>query len=131
MPGVQPQIHRFAAAADEDAKRTEEDMTKKLKARKRVTTCAQREALAPKFTLEEAFDHDVSDYVGDPVKGTLAVAYLLESISSTGNDKIDGPIAQGFACVLRHYAHHVGVYLRPKAADANFLELASAKGGDE
>jgi len=76
---------------------------------------------APKFTLEEAFDYDQSEYKTDAVKGVLAVAYLLESVSSLGNDEIDGRIAQGLAITLRYYAKNMNSYLAP-AEDVKDLE---------
>lgn len=75
---------------------------------------AQREKLAPKFTIQDAFDYDANDCVMDAIKGTLSVAYLLESLSEFGNEDLDGQIAQGFACALRRYAAHIGAYLKPK-----------------
>ena len=80
-----------------------------------TTRTIRRKELAPKFTIEEAFDYDEKDCVADAVKGTLAVAYLLDSISLTGMNDIDGRIAQGLAYALRHYAGDVGKYLKPIA----------------
>jgi len=75
----------------------------------------------PKFTLEEAFDYEPHDSVGDVTKGTLAVAYLLDSVSNFGNDPIEGQLAQGLAFALRHYAKDVRDLLAPRAP-YNFVE---------
>ena len=77
----------------------------------------KRQKPAPKFTLEEAFDYDPGEYLADLVKGILAVAHLLESVSNSGNDPIDGQVAQGLALALRHYGKDAQAYLKQKAED--------------
>jgi hypothetical protein len=128
---VQPQFTASPAAADEDGEAQEDVMEKKPKTDRKhdrfaeTTRATRRKKLAPKFmkgleifrqaTIEDAFYYDDADNVDDVMKGTLAVAYLLESASCVGCEKVDGRIAQGLAYALRYYASNVGKYLKPIA----------------
>jgi hypothetical protein len=75
----------------------------------------KREELAPKFTLDDVFECDEGDVKGNAIKGVLAVAYLLDSIACTGTKPVDGSVAQGLSCALKHYADNIESYLKPKA----------------
>ena len=74
------------------------------------------EELKPKMTLEDAFEYDPADSVGDVVRGTLSVSYLLHSLADR-HDPVDGFILQGLAYVLDSYAEDARFYLKKKAAD--------------
>ncbi len=62
--------------------------------------------------------YEPGDTVADVVNGIGAVAYLVESLSDAGNDKIDGIVAYGLSVALRHYAACADRYLTAKAPKA-------------
>jgi hypothetical protein len=112
-PRTKSAIHPDVTATPEIELRILEDEL----ARTEEAIRRKREEMTPKFTLDEVFEYDPGDVEGDAMTGVLAVSYLLDSLSSVGNDPIDGVIAQGLAQVLKHYAGDICKYLKPAAPD--------------
>ena len=69
--------------------------------------------LEEKFTLDEAYDYGPGDRKGASLKGLMAVAYPLDSITDVGNEDLEGQIASGLAYVLRHFAGEVNDLVNP------------------
>lgn len=81
-------------------------------------------------SIEPALRYDSEDIVGDVVRGNLAIAYLLESVSQNGFHPIDQTIALGLAEASRHYAEVTSHYLVGKAAARSAVHEASKTGRD-
>jgi hypothetical protein len=85
VPASRRTGHPFAASSSEElSQKIELELLERELSRTEKALRAEREKLEPKMTLEDAFDFDPSEYLADVVKGTLAVSYLLDSLSQIG-----------------------------------------------
>ena len=128
-PGIAPAAGTATPPSASHSTKTDVPITEELELRileTRRELRAMKEKLAPKFTLQDAFECNPSDIVGEAIKGLLSVGFLLESLSVIGNEEIDGRIAQGLGLAVQHYAYYTKDFLKARdaLAEKSFFEIA-------
>ena len=98
-------------------------MGSKRKTPRAEVTNRQRRPKPKKFTLAEAFDHELSEAV-NLEKAVRAVGFLLHFCSDIGNRDVNGWLAEGLGHVLDFTANHFTYAFRAQQDEIAKLRAA-------